>query len=91
MNQLQQAILRAHDSVSRGERGAKQRLERLQAEYRSGGHLVERPGGSCSLAGHVEQAPTRRKPRRAVSRAQDTSQKPYWQLREPEPEPWRLR
>jgi hypothetical protein len=47
--QLQTEILRAHQEVKSGGPGARKKLERLQAEYRSGGHSIERVGGTCQL------------------------------------------
>ena len=49
MNALQQEILRCHDAVRRGEAGARRKLERLQAAYRTSGSTIDRPGGSARL------------------------------------------
>ena len=96
--ELRTEILRAHQQVADGVQGARSKLERLQAEYRSSGHLIERPGGSATL---IEPRPVtslrprpvkqqaQRKTRRAISRAQDTP--PYWQLGNDGSESWRLR
>jgi hypothetical protein len=82
--------LRTHAEVARGEPGAKKKLERLQAEYRTSGQPIERPGGTARLvAGPVTSLRPRQKPRRAVARSQDTSQRPYWMLTQRES--WRLR
>ena len=88
MNELQRMIFDAHGEVERNVPGARKKLERLQAEFRTSGTII-RPGGSCGLVGQVDQAP-RRKTRRAIARSQDIPQRPYWQLGEPEPN-WRLR
>jgi hypothetical protein len=65
---LKERIVAAHASVARGERGARQTLERLQAEFRSGHHSVVRDyfgpgavqlkGGSAVASGPV-RAPKR--------------------------------
>ena len=96
MNELQRAILREHEAVSRGERGAKARLEELQRQFRTGRHLVERPGGTARLTEPGTMASprrvkhqTQRKRRRASSRTQDAP--PYWQLGNQRHESWRLR
>lgn len=86
MNQLQTEILRAHDAVSRGERGARARLEELQARFRAGGYLIERPAGPPTLGRPVAPIRRRRKPGRARIERSDASsgasQRPAWQLRE---------
>jgi hypothetical protein len=92
--QLQAAILRAHEEVKGGSPGAREKLLRLQAQYRSGRHEIVRDGGTCHLVERDASTPppttsrARRKPRRAVARSQDTQQRPYWQLGERET--WRL-
>ena len=98
MNSLQHEILRAHADVARGERAAMARLEELQRQYRTGGHLIERPGGSARLVGSSAATSLRprrvkqqaqRKTSRAISRTRDTP--PYWQLGNDGRESWRLR
>jgi hypothetical protein len=96
VNELQQEILRAHEDVRRGAPGAQRTLERLQAEYRTSGALVERPGGSArvieagstngsSQTGTIERigaasTVTKRRPPRRPA-----TQRPSWQLCDHEP------
>lgn len=97
MTELQRAILREHSAVSRGEPGAKARLEELQRQYREGRHEIIRPDGTARLVGPVANATSllprrakqqvQRKRRRAISRTQDP---PYWQLGNEGHESWRL-
>lgn len=70
---LKQEIMRAHADVARGERGAKARLERLQAEYRTSGAMIERPGGSAML---IERGRVTRLPRRVKQQAQVARARP---------------
>jgi hypothetical protein len=88
VNELQRAMLREHDAVSRGEPGSRKRLAKLQRQYREGRHLIERyPAGATATL--IESRPVtslrpRQEPRRAVARSQDTPpRRPYWQLGEP--------
>jgi hypothetical protein len=97
VNSLQQEILRAHSAVSRGERGAERELKRLQAEYRTSGHLIERPGGTARLiespaAATVTAHPLSQEVTPRHRRSRDTQpQKPYWQLGNEGRESWRWR
>jgi proteasome lid subunit RPN8/RPN11 len=75
---LKQEIMRAHGEVARGTPGAKARLERLQARYRTSGATIERPGGSATLIepGGV----TSLRPRRVKQQAQierDAAKRPF--------------
>jgi hypothetical protein len=93
MNELQQAILRAHSATLRGEAGAEKELKRLQAEFRTGSTTI-RPGGTVTLnePGSVTSLRPRRKSRRAVARSRYTPpQKPDWMLGNEGYESWRLR
>lgn len=75
MNSLKQEIMRTHAAVARGERGAKAKLERLQAEYRTSGATIERPGGSAVL---TESRPvTSLRPRRVKQKAQVDRARPF--------------
>jgi hypothetical protein len=93
--QLQTEILGAHEEVKGGSPGARKKLERLQAEYRSGRHEIVRDGGSCQLVerdSSTTPQTTSRPRRRPLERSTSTSpSRPYWQLTEREPESWRLR
>jgi hypothetical protein len=42
-------IMRAHAEVERGSPGAREKLERLQHQYRTGGHPIIRDGGTCQI------------------------------------------
>lgn len=93
MNELQQAILREHDAAARGEPGSRKRLAELQRQFRTGRHLVERPGGTARLTepgtmASLRRVKPQRKIRRALSRTQNT---PYWLLGDEGRESWRLR
>jgi hypothetical protein len=75
VNELRNEIMRTHAAVARGERGAKARLERLQAEYRTSGATIERPGGSATL---IESRPvTSLRPRRVKQQAQVARDLPF--------------
>jgi hypothetical protein len=54
--QLQTEILRAHEEVKRGSPGARKKLERLQAEYRSRGSIA-RIGGTAVLVDRPKRRP----------------------------------
>src|SRR5512133_3783146 len=55
-----QRILEAHGAIARGEAGAQDELERLQAEFRTSGAMIERPGGSATLIERPRVTKTRR-------------------------------
>ena len=46
---LVKEIERAHAEVGRGSLGAREKLERLQAEYRTSGATISRIGGTCQV------------------------------------------
>jgi Prokaryotic homologs of the JAB domain len=46
---LVKEIERAHAEVRRGNPGAREKLERLQAEYRTSGATISRIGGTCEV------------------------------------------
>jgi hypothetical protein len=85
-NRLQTEILRAHEEVKRGSPGARRKLDRLQADYRSGRHEIIRGGGTCRL---IEHGSTPKPPTTSRRLSERSSRRPYWMLG-PEPEPWRL-
>jgi hypothetical protein len=89
--QLQTAILRAHQEVKSGSHGARKKLERLQAEYRSGRHEIVRDGGTCRLIERDSSLtpPTMSRPRRRPP--ERSARRPYWLLGDDHRESWRLR
>ena len=81
---LRARIVEAHDEVRRGAPGAQRKLERLQAEFRTSGALIERPGGSVrvveagsangsSRVGTIERTST-------LTKRRPATQRPKWQL-----------
>jgi len=67
--QLRSEILQTHAALSRGEPGAKRRLEQLQHEFRTGGHSIERVGGTCALIERGAGTATISPPRAGVKRS----------------------
>jgi proteasome lid subunit RPN8/RPN11 len=64
---LIQEISRAYAEVQRGSPGAREKLERLQAEYRTSGEIT-RVGGTCQLEGRPSAPFSYRARSRSVSR-----------------------
>jgi hypothetical protein len=58
---LKAAIAQAHVAVERGESGARDELERLQAEFRLGGHAIIRTPSSATARLTDPRTPRRRK------------------------------
>jgi hypothetical protein len=75
MSDLRVEIMRAHQDVANAVPGAKNRLENLQAKYRTSGAMIERVGGSCSLIERSAGTATISSPRISAKR-------PNWQLGE---------
>jgi hypothetical protein len=73
MSDLRVEIMRAHQDVANSVPGAKNRLENLQAKFRTSGAMIERVGGSCSLIERGAGAATISPPRTGKKRAS-------WQL-----------
>lgn len=88
---LQTEIMRAHEAVKSGSPGAREKLLRLQAEYRSGRHEIIRDGGSCQLIERDSSLtpPTMSRPRRRPP--ERSARRPYWLLGDDHRESWRLR
>jgi hypothetical protein len=63
---LIQEIARAHAEVERGSPGARERLARLQDEYRTSGAMISRIGGECRVVDRPSAAVSNRP--RSISR-----------------------